>query len=83
MVGDFGPTEGIETKSFGLMRASNHKGSSPNFVSEYYTGWLTHWRMDNTFQTKKTDDIVRTLKKLPNFVFYMAYGGTNFGFTNG
>lgn len=61
-------------------------GLSPNFVSEYYTGWMTNW-MDASVQNKSTQQIIQTMTKnnreMENFNLYMAHGGTNFGFSTG
>jgi hypothetical protein len=46
-VGDFGPEPSAATKNnFALMKAVNAKGASPDFVSEFYTGWMSAWGAD-------------------------------------
>ncbi|MDJ1481065.1 beta-galactosidase [Cytophagaceae bacterium YF14B1] len=62
-----------------------HDGKGPYMVAEFYPGWLDHWA--EPFVRIGTDEIVKqTEKYLQNgvhFNFYMAHGGTNFGFTSG
>ncbi|MDJ1469137.1 beta-galactosidase [Cytophagaceae bacterium DM2B3-1] len=62
-----------------------HDGKGPYIVAEFYPGWLDHWA--EPFVRIGTDEIVKqTEKYLQNgvhFNFYMAHGGTNFGFTSG
>lgn len=57
----------------------------PLVNSEFYPGWLTHW--SDKYQRVSTESVTKTLEELlANNVsvnFYMFYGGTNFGFTNG
>ncbi|CAD7938917.1 unnamed protein product [Amoebophrya sp. A120] len=81
-VGDFGPTIWSPRISFMNMRHWNEAGKSPEFVSEYYTGWMTAWK-DSNFATTDAKTMISTMKSLPNFNLYMAFGCTNFGFTNG
>ncbi|CAD7959348.1 unnamed protein product [Amoebophrya sp. A25] len=81
-VGDFGPDIVSPQISFANMRRYNKQDYSPEFVSEYYTGWMTAWH-DQNFATTKSSDVINTMKGLPNFNLYMAFGGTNFGFSNG
>lgn len=62
-----------------------HDGKGPYMVAEFYPGWLDHWA--EPFVRIGAEDIVKqTEKYLQNgvhFNFYMAHGGTNFGFTSG
>ena len=55
------------------------------FCSELYPGWLTHWREDwNGRNTKSIADNVRwLLENGKSFNYYVAHGGTNFGFWAG
>jgi beta-galactosidase len=57
----------------------------PYMVAEYYPGWLDHW--GEPFVKVGTDQVVQQveeyLKNNISFNFYMAHGGTNFGFTAG
>ena len=54
-------------------------------VAEFYPGWLDHWA--EPFVKISASDIAKQtevyLKNGVNFNFYMAHGGTNFGFTSG
>ncbi|HEU0278020.1 MAG TPA: beta-galactosidase [Rhodanobacteraceae bacterium] len=58
-------------------------GEQPVWMSEGYTGWLTHWG-DAKFAG---NDFVPTLRRLlaedRSFNLYVAHGGTNFGFGAG
>lgn len=58
-------------------------GEMPVWMSEGYTGWLTHWG-DTSFAG---NDFLPTLRKLlgenRSFNLYMEHGGTNFGFGAG
>ncbi|HUL79111.1 MAG TPA: beta-galactosidase family protein [Vicinamibacteria bacterium] len=57
----------------------------PVFSAETYPGWLTHW--GEPWARPKTDDLLREVSFLlagrKSFNFYVAHGGTNFGFTAG
>ncbi len=57
----------------------------PYMVAEFYPGWLDHWA--EPFPKVSTKSVVeQTEKYLSNgvsFNYYMAHGGTNFGFTTG
>lgn len=58
-------------------------GEAPVWISEGYTGWLSHWG-DKGFQK---DVYASTLRKLVDanrsFNLYEVHGGTNFGFGAG
>ena len=62
---------------------NNNEG--PYMVAEFYPGWLDHWA--EPFVKISASDIAKQtevyLKNGVNFNFYMAHGGTNFGFTSG
>jgi beta-galactosidase len=62
-----------------------HYPGGPYMVGEFYPGWIDHW--GETFTRIEPEQTVRqTEKYLQNkvsFNFYMAHGGTNFGFTAG
>lgn len=79
---DFGTSSNV-TSSFQSMRLYQPRGPLVN--SEFYPGWLTHW--GETFQRIKTSAVTKTLREMltvgASVNFYMFYGGTNFGFTNG
>ena len=68
---------------FGKM--SEYQPEGPNMCMELYPGWFTHWLAD--FKTRKTEDVLKTLKELldrgDSFNYYMFHGGTNFGFMSG
>jgi beta-galactosidase len=57
----------------------------PIFSSETYPGWLTHW--GEKWASTGTPGIVREVTFLltnkKSFNFYVAHGGTNFGFSAG
>jgi beta-galactosidase len=57
----------------------------PVFSAETYPGWLTHW--GERWARPKLDDLLREVAFLlagkRSFNFYVAHGGTNFGFTAG
>jgi len=66
--------------AFDVMRELNEPGKSPDIIAEFYNGWFTGWG-DEDFQRRPgSGDVLATL---PNFILYMAHGGTNFGFSNG
>ena len=57
----------------------------PVFSSETYPGWLTHW--GEAWARPTLDDLLKEVTFLlanrKSFNFYVAHGGTNFGFTAG
>ncbi len=57
----------------------------PVFSSETYPGWLTHW--GEAWARPELDDLLKEVTFLlaggKSFNFYVAHGGTNFGFTAG
>jgi beta-galactosidase len=57
----------------------------PVFSSETYPGWLTHW--GEPWARPDTDGLMKEVTFLlaggKSFNFYVAHGGTNFGFTAG
>jgi len=62
-----------------------HGGEGPYMVAEFYSGWLMHWaepfpRVEATWLARKTEEF---LKNDVSFNYFMAHGGTNFGFTAG
>lgn len=60
-------------------------GHGPYMVAEFYPGWLAHWCEPHP-QVKASGIARQTEKYLAagvSFNFYMAHGGTNFGFTSG
>ncbi|XP_034945618.1 beta-galactosidase-like [Chelonus insularis] len=79
---DFGIFDDI-FRAFNSLRKFQEKG--PLVVSEFYSGWLTHW--DETFQVIPTKRFIHSLIQIlslnASVNIYMFYGGTNFGFTSG
>lgn len=62
-----------------------HGGVGPYMVAEFYPGWLSHWaepfpQIDASYVAQQTETY---LKNGISFNFYMAHGGTNFGFMSG
>ena len=57
----------------------------PVFSSETYPGWLTHW--GEQWAAPSTPNLIKEVTFLlankKSFNFYVAHGGTNFGFTAG
>ena len=57
----------------------------PVFSAETYPGWLTHW--GERWAQPSTSDLLTEVRFLlshgKSFNFYVAHGGTNFGFTAG
>ncbi|KAI6218599.1 Beta-galactosidase [Aphelenchoides besseyi] len=71
-------------KNFGKQREVAKCG--PYVNSEFYTGWFDSWNRSRTsYPSSKevTSTIDYMLKYNASFSFYMAHGGTNFGFWNG
>lgn len=83
-VGDFGPGSN-PNDSFAAMRQFNPPGKSPNFVSEFYSGWLTHWgeNVANTSAASFAQYLDQILAMGASVSSYMGHGGTNFGFGAG
>jgi beta-galactosidase len=74
---------GTTAEHFDLARRMNP--GVPVFGSEIYPGWLTHWgeswaRPDIKAFLKEVEWLLENRKSLN---FYVAHGGTNFGFTAG
>ncbi len=74
---------GSNEKDFEEARRRNPK--VPSFSSETYPGWLTHW--GEQWARPGVNDLLKEVKFLldrkKSFNFYVAHGGTNFGFTAG
>ncbi len=81
------PTANGESNIDNLKKAVNqyHGNIGPYMVAEFYPGWLDHW--GEPFNKIPAADIATQtevfLKNGVSFNFYMAHGGTNFGFTSG
>ena len=83
----------LETANFNhnsLVYLNALRKSQPNkplFVSEYWPGWFDSWGQKHHYKgslqtfEKELTDILFTANSSVNF--YMFFGGTNFGFTNG
>jgi len=78
-----GLDSGSDEKHWQLARSINP--GVPIFSSETYPGWLTHWgekwQRPGVSGLLKEVDFLLTGRK--SFNFYVAHGGTNFGFTAG
>ena len=81
--GAIGLDSGSDEKHWDLAR-SMFPGV-PIFSSETYPGWLTHW--GEQWARPKLDGLLKEVTFLldhrKSFNFYVAHGGTNFGFTAG
>lgn len=81
------PTANGEDNVANLKKVVNkyNGGVGPYMVAEFYPGWLDHWA--EPFQKVAAKKTAAQLKKYldggVSFNFYMAHGGTNFGFTSG
>lgn len=71
------------SQCFKYMRTTQKRGPLVN--SEYYAGWLSHWREPSPVVSSY--EVVETMKDMlalnASINFYMFHGGTNFGFTSG
>ena len=71
----------------GLMALKKTQPNKPLHVTEFWPGWFDFWgdkfhhRMQLDNFEKETTDIL--FKANSSINFYMFFGGTNFGFTNG
>lgn len=81
------PTANGENNVNNLKKAVDHyhDGQGPYMVAEFYPGWLAHWaephpHIDASVIARQTEIY---LKNNVSFNYYMAHGGTNFGFTSG
>ncbi|KAK9915942.1 hypothetical protein WJX75_006251 [Coccomyxa subellipsoidea] len=84
---DFGPGTDVNY-AFTAQSVMNPFGKSPPFCSEFYTGWLSHWGevMANTsarFMLQTLSDILSYANGTGSVNFYMAHGGSNFGYWAG
>jgi beta-galactosidase len=62
-----------------------HNGEGPYLIPEFYTGSLDHWKepFRRVTAQKVVEQLDQYLKANVSFSFYMANGGTLFGFTSG
>jgi beta-galactosidase len=78
-----GLDSGTDEKHWDLARSTNP--GVPVFSSETYPGWLTHW--GEKWQRPGIPELLKEVEFLlshkKSFNFYVAHGGTNFGFTAG
>ena len=78
-----GLDSGSNEKHWELARSMNP--GVPVFSSETYPGWLTHW--GEQWQSPSVPNLIKEVTFLmankKSFNFYVAHGGTNFGFTAG
>ncbi|CAL8469886.1 g9428 [Coccomyxa elongata] len=84
---DFGPGTDVNW-AFTAQSIMNPFGKSPPFCSEFYTGWLSHWGevMANTsagFMLQTLSEILSYANGTGSVNFYMAHGGSNFGYWAG
>mmetsp|Transcript_19762 Transcript_19762/g.38148 ORF Transcript_19762/g.38148 Transcript_19762/m.38148 type:complete len:669 (-) Transcript_19762:190-2196(-) len=73
------------TECWTAQEIMNPPGMRVRMVSEYYTGWLTHWgeKMANTSSKMVASELHEILATNGSVTLYMAHGGTNFGFWAG
>ena len=83
----------LETDNFNidslikLNALRENQRNKPLFVSEFWPGWFdawgdqTHYRTNLSVFEKELTDVLFNANASVNF--YMFFGGTNFGFTNG
>jgi beta-galactosidase len=59
--------------------------NSPLMCCEFWNGWFDHWTEEHhTRSAEEGSEALRQILELDGHVnFYMAHGGTNFGFFNG
>ena len=78
-----GLDSGSDEKHWTLARTMNP--GVPVFSSETYPGWLTHWgeKWQRPSVTGLVKEVTWLLDNKKSFNFYVAHGGTNFGFTAG
>jgi beta-galactosidase len=81
------PTANGESNIENLKKVVNqyNDNQGPYMVAEFYPGWLAHW-VEPHPQVRASGIARQTEKYLKNdvsFNYYMAHGGTNFGFTSG
>jgi len=78
-----GLDSGSDEKHWDLARSM--RPNVPIFSSETYPGWLTHW--GEQWAAPSLPDLLKEVTFLltngKSFNFYVAHGGTNFGFTAG
>jgi beta-galactosidase len=87
-----GMIEGVfETVNFGSRAESafeqlkQYQPNAPLMCMEFWHGWFDHWGEEH--HTRSSESVIETLESIleqnGSVNFYMAHGGTNFGFYNG
>jgi beta-galactosidase len=87
-----GMIEGVlETVNFGSRTESafdqlkQYQPNAPLMCMEFWHGWFDHWGEEH--HTRSSESVIETLESIleqnGSVNFYMAHGGTNFGFYNG
>ena len=87
-----GMIEGVlETVNFGSRAESafeqlkQFQPNAPLMCMEFWHGWFDHWGEEH--HTRSSESVIETLESIleqnGSVNFYMAHGGTNFGFYNG
>ncbi|MBA9026671.1 glycoside hydrolase family 35 protein [Peribacillus huizhouensis] len=81
----------LETVNFGSRAESAfeqlklYQPKAPLMCMEFWHGWFDHWGEEH--HTRSSDNVVEALEEIlqlnGSVNFYMAHGGTNFGFYNG
>ncbi|MGE8079857.1 glycoside hydrolase family 35 protein [Peribacillus loiseleuriae] len=81
----------LETVNFGSRAESAfeqlkfYQPKAPLMCMEFWHGWFDHWGEEH--HTRASDNVVEALEEIlqqnGSVNFYMAHGGTNFGFYNG
>ncbi|MFJ7977308.1 glycoside hydrolase family 35 protein [Peribacillus sp. JNUCC 23] len=81
----------LETVNFGSRAKSAfeqltlYQPKAPLMCMEFWHGWFDHWGEEH--HTRSSDNVVEELEEIlqqnGSVNFYMAHGGTNFGFYNG
>ncbi len=81
----------LETVNFGSRAKSAfeqltlYQPKAPLMCMEFWHGWFDHWGEEH--HTRSSDNVVEALEEIlqqnGSVNFYMAHGGTNFGFYNG
>jgi beta-galactosidase len=68
-----------------MIQRSQAKNGGPLVNSEFYPGWLDWWGSPHA--RVSTERVLQSFNQIlqigANVNFYMFFGGTNFGFSNG
>jgi beta-galactosidase len=81
----------LETVNFGsraetaFEQLKQYQPNAPLMCMEFWHGWFDHW--GEKHHTRSPESVIETLESIlqqnGSVNFYMAHGGTNFGFYNG